>query len=64
MQLYQKKQQIKYYVSVLVEEDILIEKVTPTTIVGIDLGIKDLVITSDGIKYGNLKVLMKFENSR
>ena len=51
----------KYYVSVLVEEDILIEKVTPTTIVGIDLGIKDLVITSDGIKYGNLKVLMKYE---
>ena len=51
----------KYYVSVLVEEDILIEKVTPTTIVGIDLGIKDLVVTSDGIKYGNLKVLIKFE---
>ena len=51
----------KYYVSVLVEEDILIDKVTPTTIVGIDLGIKDLVITSDGVKYGNLKVLMKYE---
>ena len=51
----------KYYVSVVVVEDILIEKVTPTTIVGIDLGIKDLVVTSDGIKYSNLKVLMKFE---
>ena len=51
----------KYYVSVLVEEDILIEKVTPTTIVGIDLGIKDLVVTSDGIKYGNEKVLTKYE---
>ena len=51
----------KYYVSVVVEEDILIEKVTPTNIVGIDLGIKDLVITSDGIKYSNEKVLMKFE---
>ena len=51
----------KYYVSVLVEEDILIDKVTPTTIVGIDLGIKDLVITSDGIKYGNEKILMKYE---
>ena len=51
----------KYYVSVLVEEDILIEKVTPTSIVGIDLGIKDLVVTSDGIKYGNDKVLMKYE---
>ena len=51
----------KYYVSVLVEEDILIDKVTPTTIVGIDLGIKDLVITSDGIKYGNEKILTKYE---
>ena len=51
----------KYYVSVVVVEDILVEKVTPTNIVGIDLGIKDLVITSDGIKYGNEKVLMKFE---
>ena len=51
----------KYYVSVVVVEDILIEKVTPTNIVGIDLGIKDLVITSDGTKYSNEKVLMKYE---
>ena len=51
----------KYYVSVLVEEDLLIEKVTPTNIVGIDLGIKDLVVTSDGVKYVNEKVLMKYE---
>ena len=51
----------KYYVSVLVEEDILIEKVTPTSIVGIDLGIKDLVVTSDGVKYSNEKVLVKYE---
>ena len=52
----------KYYVSVLVEEDLLVEKViTPTSIVGIDLGIKDLVVTSDGIKYSNEKVLMKYE---
>ena len=51
----------KYYVSVLVEEELLVEKVTPTSIVGIDLGIKDLVVTSDGIKYSNEKVLMKFE---
>ena len=51
----------KYYVSVVVVEDILIEKVTPTSIVGIDLGIKDLVVTSDEIKYSNEKVLMKYE---
>ena len=36
----------KYYVSVLVEEELLVEKVTPASIVGIDLGIKDLVVTS------------------
>ena len=51
----------KYYVSVLVEEDLLVEKVTPTTIVGIDLGIKDLVVTSDGVKYSNDNILMKYE---
>ena len=51
----------KYYVSVLVEEELLVEKVRPKSIVGLDLGIKDLVITSDGIKYSNEKVLMKFE---
>ena len=51
----------KYYVSVLVEEELLVENVTPKTVVGIDLGIKDLVVTSDGIKYGNEKILMKFE---
>ncbi len=51
----------KYYVSVLVEEELLVEKVIPASIVGIDLGIKDLVITSDGIKYDNDKILMKYE---
>ena len=39
----------------------LVEKVTPTTIVGIDLGIKDLVVTSDGVKYSNDNILMKYE---
>ena len=51
----------KYYVSVVVVGDILIEKAIPTSIVGIDLGIKDLVITSDGVKYSNDKILMKYE---
>ncbi len=51
----------KYYVSVLVEEDLSVEKVIPTSIVGIDLGLKDLVITSDGIKYANEKIIMKYE---
>ena len=51
----------KYYVSVVVVVDILIEKAIPTSIVGIDLGIKDLVVTSDGVKYSNDNILMKYE---
>ena len=46
----------KYYVSIVVEEkEFGISKVTPQSIVGIDLGIKDLVVTSDGEKYNNPK---------
>ena len=52
----------KYYVSVVVEEtEFIKEKVKPTSIVGIDLGIKDLVITSDGEKYSNSKEILKRE---
>ena len=43
----------KYYVSVLIEEEIEITKIKPTSIVGIDLGIKDMVITSNGEKINN-----------
>ena len=50
----------KYYVSILVETNI---KALPKTNknVGIDLGIKDLCITSDGKKYENPKILSKYE---
>jgi len=52
----------KYYISVIVEEiEAIKEKVIPTTIVGIDLGIKDLVVTSDGEKYSNPKEIIKRE---
>ena len=51
----------KYYVSVVVEEEIINPKSNPTTIVGLDLGIKDLVITSDFFKYQNEKVIQKYE---
>lgn len=52
----------KYYVSIVVEEtEFIKEKVKPTSIVGIDLGIKDLVITSDGEKYSNPKEILKRE---
>ena len=52
----------KYYVSVVVEEtEFIREKVKPTSIVGIDLGVKDLVITSDVEKYSNPKEILKRE---
>ena len=52
----------KYYVSVIVEEvEVIKEKISPTSIVGIDLGIKDLVVTSDGEKYTNPKEIERRE---
>lgn len=51
----------KYYVSVLVETE---QPQLPKTdkAIGIDLGIKDLVITSDGDKFDNLKLIKKYED--
>lgn len=52
----------KYYVSVIVDEvELVKEKVLPKSIVGIDLGIKDLVVTSNGEKYSNFKEIEKRE---
>lgn len=50
----------RYFVSVLVEQEYF---PLPTTgsAVGLDLGIKDLVITSDGKKYANPKIFTKYE---
>lgn len=50
----------KYYVSILVEtkHEELPHK---NQNIGLDLGIKDLCITSDGRKYKNLKVIKKYE---
>ena len=50
-----------YYVSVLVEEDIIVPKFIPSSIVGLDLGVKDLVITSNYRKYHNEKIIEKYE---
>ena len=55
------REENKYYVSVVVEQILKDKKITPTSIVGIDLGVKDLVITSDSIKYDNNKTIQKFE---
>ena len=51
----------KYYVSVVVEENIVMSDFRPTTIIGIDLGIKDLIITSNYQKYQNEKAIEKYE---
>lgn len=50
----------KYFVSVLVETE---HKALPETEskVGLDLGIADLMITSNGVKYENPKTLRKYE---
>jgi putative transposase len=49
-----------YFVSILVEEDIKALEVTPK-MVGLDLGLKSMVITSDGHTYGNPKFFVKEE---
>ena len=49
-----RKEGSKYYVSVLMEEDIIIKPFTPNTIVGIDLGIKDFLVTSHNEKIKNI----------
>ena len=50
----------RYFVSILVEEDINTLEVTPS-MVGLDLGLKSMVITSDGHTYGNPKFFHKDE---
>ena len=50
----------KYYVSILVETE-HIELPYTNQNIGIDLGIKDLCITSDGKKYENPKTIKKYE---
>lgn len=51
----------KYFVSILVEiEHIPIE--STGNMIGIDLGIKDLLITSDGKKFDNIRMTKKYED--
>ena len=51
----------KYYVSLSVEEEIKTKEFIPRYITGIDLGVKDLVITSDGVKYKAIENITKIE---
>ena len=48
-----KREAGKYYVSVLVDEEIIKPLFNPKSIIGIDLGIKDLIITSHNEKIEN-----------
>ena len=50
----------RYFVSILVDEEIKLLPVSKKTI-GIDLGIKDFAITSDGQKISNPKYTAKYE---
>ena len=43
----------KYFVSILVEEPFIKKSLNPTSIVGLDLGIKDFIVTSNGEKLKN-----------
>ena len=43
----------KYYVSVLVEEPLILPEFIPRSIIGLDLGIKDIIITSFNYKCEN-----------
>lgn len=57
-----KEQTGKYYVSILYkQDDIAKEPIKPTTIVGIDLGIKKLLTLSDGTTFDNNKYVEKYE---
>ena len=55
------KEANKYYVSILIEEEVIELEYKIHTAVGIDLGIKNLVITSDGIKYNGMNKIEKYE---
>ena len=52
----------KYYVAILVETENVKKQETRGKI-GLDLGIKDLCITSDGRKYENPKTIKKYERN-
>ena len=51
----------KYYVSVLVEEEDIKDEYSLNNAVGIDLGVKNLVVTSDGIKYDAMSRITRLE---
>lgn len=55
------KEARKYYCLLLVEEEIELESFNPRYIIGVDLGVKDLIVTSNGLKYHKLEKLKQLE---
>jgi len=52
----------KYFLSILVDGDFVPKQVTPKNgVVGIDLGIKDFIVTSEGERFANLKLIRSNE---
>jgi putative transposase len=51
----------KYYVKVLYEQDIIVPSFIPNKIIGIDLGVKNIITTSDNEKIVNEKLINKYE---
>ena len=51
----------KYYVSVCVEEELEIPVMSEKRAIGIDVGVKNMVVTSDGEYYENPDFLKKYE---
>lgn len=52
----------KYFISILTEQDNLENKAKTNKVAGIDLGLKDFVITSDGSKFPNYKFRKQYQN--
>ena len=58
-----KKPSGKYYVSILTEQNIIIpDTMDLTKSIGIDLGIKDFIITSDGNKFPNYRFKKQYQS--
>ena len=57
-----RRQANKYYVSILVEEPLILPEFTPRSIVGLDLGIKDIITTSYNYKYENSLSTLEVKN--
>lgn len=55
------KEASKYYVSVLIEEDVILPDKKEEYVVGIDIGVKTLITTSDGEFYGNPHYSAKYD---